>query len=356
MIGSADQRGEAQDERARVVAELAEARRSLELSQRQKYGLERALAKRIGTEHREIESLLAVTRGDPRELARMLIAERSAVNARAKEHRLRLQSEMQLRARAELGLRDARAMVRMHKNNLTMERDRNKSVCKRLRRANRALEESNVALANRVALLEAEIVEAQASNLAHKAQRWEAAFVQNVQKEERQIEQAQHKAPDWAWQRAFDMRAQEYQSHSVPLLKSPIRLRGRVRQLKVKAGRKQFASELDEGEGEDEEYEDDWEDVEDGKLIQKVTNDEISHVANARAKAKKHRKLKKKRKEHRTGYKVGTRSAGFEKRRAEKERAKALKALSTVGLGQSYGMYGPPRQFRRSSSLRQVPQ
>ena len=65
---------------------------------------------------------------------------------------------------------------------------------------------------------------------------------------------------------------------------------------------------------------------------------------------------KKKRKEHRTGYKVGTRSAGFEKRRAEKERAKALKALSTVGLGQSYGMYGPPRQFRRSSSLRQVPQ
>ena len=347
-----------EDETARVRLELAAARRSLELSRRQKHGLERALANRIGSEHREIESLLAVTRGDPRELARMLISDRQNVKARFQEHRARLQTEMQLRARAELSLRDARATVSMQKNNLRQERERNKATSRRLRKANVDLEDSNVALANRVAQLEAEIVEAHASNLAHKAQRWEAAFVRNAHAEERQIERARRKAPDWAWQRAFDMRAHEYQSHSMPLLKSPIRVRGQVRRLKVKAGRR--ACDSEEGEEEEEEYEDDWDaDEDDAKPMQKAAEHEKSRVAKAKAKAKrKRRREKRKLREHRTGYTIGTRSAGFEKRRAEKESYKALKAMSTVGLGQSYGMYGPPpRRFQRPSSLlRQVPQ
>ena len=73
-----------EDESKRVRAELAAAKRSLEISRRQKYGLERAVAARIGSEQREIESLIAVTRGDPRELAKMLIAERAAEKKRSK--------------------------------------------------------------------------------------------------------------------------------------------------------------------------------------------------------------------------------------------------------------------------------
>ena len=45
-------------EKNRVIRELEEAKRKLQISRLQKYGLQKALAKRIGTETRDIESLL----------------------------------------------------------------------------------------------------------------------------------------------------------------------------------------------------------------------------------------------------------------------------------------------------------
>ena len=60
-----------------VQRELETARKQLEISRQQKFGLESALAKRIGTEEREISSLVQVACADPRQLAVTIVKERN---------------------------------------------------------------------------------------------------------------------------------------------------------------------------------------------------------------------------------------------------------------------------------------
>ena len=350
------------DETSQVRRELAEARRALEISQRQKYGLQKALETQIETETREVESLIAMTDGDPKKLAMMLISERNSNKKRSREFRVALQSEMQMRARAELKLQDARATAQLQRRLVSQERIRNKTTTQRLRKANTELEKSNIELANRLAKLEAEVVEVQASNLAHRAQRWEQAFAKKTQEQEHKLEKELRKAPDWAWQRAFDIRAEKYQTHSLPLIKSPIRVRGRVRQLRYKRRERNRTSEEenDHGEGESD-YSDDFESDEKypensntGKLELDEKKMKKQEKKAQKKKKKKKKKEKEKRRTHRTGYIVGVKTTGSERRRLENEREKTLKALSTSCLGPSYGMYASPSPSR--IRIHQVPQ
>jgi hypothetical protein len=79
-------------EKKTIIHQLEEAKKALELSHLQKHGLQRALAKRIGTESRDIETLLASSNSNPRKLALVILNERESSRKRIQN----LQDQLQL--------------------------------------------------------------------------------------------------------------------------------------------------------------------------------------------------------------------------------------------------------------------
>ena len=156
-------------EKKTIIHQLEEAKKALELSHLQKQGLQRALAKRIGTESRDIETLLASSNANPRKLALVILNERESSRKRIQNLQDQLQEQLNLRARSELELRDVK-FNQVKKQNLTkLRNNRKEKTVSRLRQHVVDLEDENKKLME-------ENEELTEENHTHKVNNWEAAF------------------------------------------------------------------------------------------------------------------------------------------------------------------------------------
>ncbi len=131
-----------------------------------------------------------------------------------------LRDEQRLRARAELALRDVRIAADVQREVRVAERERTAQNLGRLRRSNAELEAANAMLLDRVAHLEAELAELQATNHVYKTQIWEQSFARKQRRmcppavqsptlpngmmnAGSKIDMAMTTLPEWAWERAF---------------------------------------------------------------------------------------------------------------------------------------------------------
>ena len=117
-----------------VKRDLLDAHRKLEIARLQKFGLEKALAKRIGTETREIESLLAAACADPRKLAETIVRDRNKNKVRLQKIASKLNDEIHLRTRSELALRDFKISHNIHTDLKIQETERTEKKFTRLSR------------------------------------------------------------------------------------------------------------------------------------------------------------------------------------------------------------------------------
>ena len=166
-----------------VKRDLLEAHRKLEIARLQKFGLEKALAKRIGTETREIESLLAAACADPRKLAETIVRDRNKNKVRLQKIASKLNDEIHLRTRSELALRDFKISHNIHTDLKIQETERTEKKFTRLRQTNNELEDENAQLIHRCQYLEKELLELTAKNQIHKAMHWEQAFAMRKRKQ-----------------------------------------------------------------------------------------------------------------------------------------------------------------------------
>ena len=156
-------------EKKTIIHQLEEAKKALELSHFTKLGLQRALAKRIGTESRDIETLLASSNSNPRKLALVILKERESSRKRLQNFQDQLHEQLNLRARSELELRDVK-FNQVKKQNLTkLRNNRKEKTVSRLRQHVVDLEDENKKLME-------DNEELTEENHTHKVNNWEAAF------------------------------------------------------------------------------------------------------------------------------------------------------------------------------------
>jgi len=179
-----------------VQQELEYAKRQLEISTQQKYGLQSALAHRIGTESREIESLLASACADPRKLAVTLVRQREKSKLKYDAICSKLNDEMHSRTRAELALRDIKIATSLKTTMKQSEQERSEKTFLRLRTSNTELELENKTLAVRIRHLESELLKLQTTVHVYKAQNWEAAFARRKHRKRRRKRESRRKHDD----------------------------------------------------------------------------------------------------------------------------------------------------------------
>ena len=179
-----------------VQQELEYAKRQLEISTQQKFGLQSALAHRIGTESREIESLLASACADPRKLAVTLVRQRENSKLKYDAICMKLNDEIHSRTRAELALRDIKIAKTLETTMKQSEQERSKKTFLRLRTSNTELEMENKTLAARIRHLESEVLKLQTTVHVYKAQNWEAAFARRKHRNRRRKRESRRKHDD----------------------------------------------------------------------------------------------------------------------------------------------------------------
>jgi hypothetical protein len=367
-----------------VQRELETARKQLEISRQQKFGLESALAKRIGTEEREISSLVQVACADPRQLAVTIVKERNKNRKRVQQLALKLNDQMHLRTRAELALRDIRLTARVQTDLKKSDLERTEKSMQRLRFANQELEQENSTLTNRCRMLEDELLELQAANHVHKANSWEQAFAMRQRKQgggsvgvdvggggggggagSADNGEDNKDLPPWAFSRAFQDRQQamtqsmyddierlKFQMHrqapQIPKSMSLPEIGKREVHVKMH-GAHHRRHHRDHG-------------AEKYKSAKEIRKERENRRQKQRAKAQKIQLQKEKRKEreqrrhkrsgkkvlHRTGYYKGIRSDGFLRRSVDRSDVK-LKPEGT------WKMYEQPRISPVKKGTRSVP-
>ena len=163
-------------EKNKIIHQLEDAKQALQLSQLQKLGLQRALAKRIGTESRDVESLLASSNSSPRKLALVILKERESSRKRIQNLQDQLQDQLNLRARSELELRDVK-LNQVEKQRLyRSENNRKEKTVSRLRQHVVDLENENEILMEENEERLSQIHALYEENHTHKVNTWEAAF------------------------------------------------------------------------------------------------------------------------------------------------------------------------------------
>lgn len=163
-------------EKNKIIHQLEDAKQALQLSQLQKLGLQRALAKRIGTESRDVESLLASSNSSPRKLALVVLKERESSRKRIQNLQDQLQEQLNLRARSELELRDVK-LNQVEKQRLyRSENNRKEKTVSRLRQHVVDLENENEILMEENEKKLSQIQALYEENHTHKVNTWEAAF------------------------------------------------------------------------------------------------------------------------------------------------------------------------------------